>query len=132
MNPFPPISAGVQQGANSGAMPRGAEVQRPYIGGAPACTNTTPNGAEAEKPELIRILLGKTASDLLTATGERAFAIVHRAMRGTDEPETAGRWQITLAPVEWQTAADASAVLLGTKKGTTPRKQPVTRAGGAK
>jgi predicted secreted protein len=69
-----------------------------------------------------RILLSKAASDALSATGERAFAIVHRCMRGVEEPETAGRWCITMAPVEWETAQDASAVLLGTKRAATIRK----------
>jgi len=63
-------------------------------------------------PEPIRILLSEAASRRLDATGERAFTIVHRVMR-TEEPGTAGRWAITLAPVEWQTARDASAVLMG-------------------
>jgi hypothetical protein len=66
-------------------------------------------------PPFTRILLSRTASEALTAAGPDAFAIVAKAMRGTAEPETAGRWEITLAPIEWETARDASAVLMGTK-----------------
>jgi hypothetical protein len=62
--------------------------------------------------EPIRILLSKAASDALTASGEKAFAIVHRVMR-SEEPETAGRWAIYLAPVAWPTATAATAVLCG-------------------
>jgi hypothetical protein len=83
--------------------------------GAVLSPSGTPDG-------VIRILLSRAASDALTATGERAFAIVHRCMRGVEEPETVGRWCITLAPVEWETAQDASAVLLGTKRAAPLRK----------
>lgn len=67
-------------------------------------------------PKLIRILLSKSASDALTNAGESSFVIVSKAMRGTDEPETAGRREITLAPADWITARDACAVLLGEKR----------------
>ncbi len=70
---------------------------------------------------IVRILLSQSASDTLTATGERAFAIVHRCMRGVEEPETAGRWCIHLAPIEWDRAQDAAEVLMGTKRATRPR-----------
>jgi hypothetical protein len=63
--------------------------------------------------EPIRILLSKAASDALTATGEGAFAIVHKVMRGVEEPDTIGRWAIYLAPVAWPTATAATSVLCG-------------------
>lgn len=74
---------------------------------------------------MVRILLSQAASDTLTATGERAFAIVHRCMRGVEEPETAGRWCIHLAPVEWDKAQDASHVLSGEMKAVPIRKLKV-------
>ena len=61
---------------------------------------------------IVRILLSRAASDALTATGENAFAIVGKA----SHPEIPGRWVIHLAPVEWETAMDASRVLLGTHR----------------
>lgn len=63
----------------------------------------------------IRIRLSAASSAALTAAGHGAFTIVHKVMR-TEEPDSAGRWEITLAPIEWQTAVDASAVLLGTRR----------------
>ena len=70
---------------------------------------------------MIRILLSPAASAALEASGENAFTIVARAKRGTSEPETAGRWEITLAGVEWETAVDACHVLLGAKSATKLR-----------
>lgn len=60
---------------------------------------------------ITHILLSQTASDALSATGERCFAIAHRA----GHPDS-GRWIISLAPLEWQAAVDASNVLLGTHR----------------
>ena len=65
-------------------------------------------------PGVVRILLSRTASDILTASGERAFSIVHQVMRGAEEPATMGRWAITLAPIDWQRARGAASVLVGT------------------
>ena len=64
----------------------------------------------------VRIRLSAAASASLTAAGHGAFTIVHRVMRGAEESDSVGRWEITLAPVEWQTAIDASNVLLGTHR----------------
>jgi len=61
----------------------------------------------------IRIRLSAAASEVLTASGEGCFTIVHRVMRGGEELDSIGRWEITLAPIEWQAAKDASRVLLG-------------------
>jgi hypothetical protein len=74
-----------------------------------------------DESKMIRLVLGKSASEALEATGERSFAIVHRCMRGVEEPETAGRWCIHLAPVEWDKARDAAEVLMGTKRATKSR-----------
>ena len=76
------------------------------------------------KPPITRILLSESASKALTESGEQSFAIVHRCMR-PEEPDTAGRWVIHLAPIDWRTAQDASAVLLG--KATA---KPLKRATG--
>jgi len=76
-------------------------------------------------PGVIRILLSKAASDVLTETGERSFIIVAKVMRGTEEPQTMGRWAITLAPIDWQRSRDAAGVLMGTRKASrlrTPHK----------
>ena len=60
-------------------------------------------------PGTVRIRLSQAASDALTATGERAFAV---ACRGT-YPDSAGRWVVIASPISWQAACDASDVLLG-------------------
>ena len=76
-------------------------------------------------PGPIRVLLSRAASDLLTASGERAFSIVHQVMRGAEEPQTMGRWEITLSPIDWQAARDAASVLVGTasaKRVRSPQK----------
>ena len=70
------------------------------------------NSPTESNPETVRILLSEAASRHLDASGEKAFAIVHRVMR-SEEPETAGRWAIYLAPVAWPTATAATAVLCG-------------------
>ncbi|MCX6879863.1 MAG: hypothetical protein NTW21_39570 [Verrucomicrobia bacterium] len=64
---------------------------------------------ETPPPGIVRIRLSEAASAALAATGERAFAI---ACKGS-YPDSAGRWVIHAAPIEWQTAVDASRVLLG-------------------
>ena len=69
-------------------------------------------------PGLIRLVLGRSASEALTAAGERAFAIVGRA----SYPEDPSRWVIHLAPVDFPAAQDACEVLLGTKRAIRPRK----------
>ena len=71
---------------------------------------------------VLRLLLSEAASKALTEAGSDAFTIVHRAMRGTEEPDSAGRWCIHLAPVSHQAASDACEVLLGRKKAIKPRK----------
>ncbi len=71
---------------------------------------------------LVRLLLSKAAGNALEAAGTDAFAIIARAKRGAEDPETAGRWEITLAGVEWATACDASRVLLGEMKATKIRR----------
>ena len=63
----------------------------------------------------IRIRLSAASSAALTSAGHGAFTIIHRVMR-TEEPDSAGRWEITLAPIEWQRAVDASNVLLGSHR----------------
>ena len=65
----------------------------------------------------IRILLSEGASKHLTDAGHQAFTIVHRDMSNTHP----GRWIISLAPVDWKTARDASAVLCGSMKASKPR-----------
>ncbi len=75
----------------------------------------------------VRILLSKAASDALTASGENCFSIVHRVMRGVEEPETAGRWAISLIPAEMKLVDDAVAVLEGRKRAvkvSTTRARP--------
>lgn len=68
-------------------------------------------------PGHARILLSEAASQHLEAAGPQAFSIVHRDMSDGN----AGRWVITLAPVEWQTARDAAAVLMGTARAVRPK-----------
>ena len=60
---------------------------------------------------ITHILLSQAASDALSASGEKSFALVHRA----GHPDS-GRWMVSLAPIEWQLAVDASPVLLGTHR----------------
>jgi hypothetical protein len=103
-----------QNGAFSGqSAPRGRGAVS-YIENALSAAPTDPREGQSitAESEPIRILLSKAASDALTASGEKAFAIVHRVMR-SEEPETAGRWAIYLAPVAWPTATAATAVLCG-------------------
>ena len=69
-------------------------------------------------PPLVRILLSRTASDALTATGEQAFAVIGRA----SYPDDPTRWVIHIAPVSFETAHDACEVLLGTKRAAPLRK----------
>lgn len=68
----------------------------------------------------IRILLSEAASRHLTATGEHAFIVASRAMRGVEEPDTAGRWALWLVPCSITTADAAVRVARGL---TTERKQ---------
>ena len=76
-------------------------------------------------PGQTRILLSESASRHLDAAGAKAFAIVHRDMSDGNT----GRWAITLCPVEWQTARDASAVLMGRAKAFFPKpSKPITSA----
>ena len=63
----------------------------------------------SEKPPITRILLGPTASALLSETGEKCFAILTRATH----PQDPTRWVIHLVPIDWPTAQDADAVLFG-------------------
>jgi|GEM_PF-6463188 len=70
-----------------------------------------------EKGAVIRILLSEAASRHLDVAGPQAFAIVSRDM----SDERTGRWVISLAPVEWETARDASAVLVGSAKAVRPK-----------
>ena len=67
-----------------------------------------PSPGEQRSP-IVRILLSESASRHLDASGERAFTIIAKDM----SDGTAGRWVIHLAPIDWRTAQDASAVLLG-------------------
>lgn len=90
-------------------------------------TGATDLGVSLTKPGLVRILLGKAASEALDATGADAFTIVARSKRGTTEPETAGRWEISLMPIEWPTARDACLVLMGEKHVAKPkRSKPIS------
>ena len=61
--------------------------------------------------EVTRIVLSRVASDALTATGERAFAVIGRA----SYPDDPTRWVIHIAPVSFETAHDACRVLLAGK-----------------
>lgn len=64
-----------------------------------------------------RILLGKEASDHLTATGESAFLIAGRA----SHPDDPSRWAIHLLPVSMKAACDAIAVAKGEARATRPK-----------
>lgn len=70
--------------------------------------------------DVVRILLSEQASRHLDGTGERAFIVVSRAMRGAEEPETRGRWALWLVPC---TIAQAdAAVRVATGKSSERRK----------
>lgn len=71
--------------------------------------------------EPVRILLSKAASDHLTATGERAFIVIHKVMRGVEEPDTIGRWALTLHPCSVETSNAARRVALGESKERKPK-----------
>ena len=88
--------AKVQNGANEGAMHPRCKGANPYIGNCTIAAPAPPEKVQTEKP--LRILLSEAASKHLTATGERCFIVASRAMRGTEEPDTAGRWAIWLTP----------------------------------
>jgi hypothetical protein len=77
---------------------------------------TEPPASPETEPGIVRIRLSEAASAALTASGQGVFTIVHRVMRGAEEPGSAGRWEITLAPIEWRAAVDASRVLLGSHR----------------
>ncbi|MES2659278.1 MAG: hypothetical protein V4689_11725 [Verrucomicrobiota bacterium] len=62
-------------------------------------------------------MLSEATSKHLDAAGPKAFAIVHKDMSDGNT----GRWIITLCPVEWQAARDASAVLMGKAKAAFPK-----------
>lgn len=79
-------------------------------------SDTPPEGAA------IRILLGEAASRHLDAAGEGAFIVISKAMRGTEEPETAGRWALHLLPCSITQANDAVAVIQGRAKASYPKK----------
>jgi hypothetical protein len=74
---------------------------------------------------MIRILLSKSASDALTAAGERAFTIIARA----SHPEDPSRWEIHIAPIEWDRAQDACRVLMGEMTATKPKRSGVRPTG---
>ena len=69
----------------------------------------------------IRLLLSADASRHLDATEEGVFLVVHKAMRGVEEPSTAGRWAITLIPCSIHQADSAVRVALGLSKESKPR-----------
>ena len=66
---------------------------------------------------LIRITLDPEQSRQLSQAGQGAFSIVGRA----SYPGDPSRWILTLAPVEWKTAAAACHVLQGTHRATKIR-----------
>lgn len=74
--------------------------------------------------EPIKILLSEQASRHLDATGERAFIVASRAMRGTEEPETMGRWALHLVPCSIPQADAACRVARGLSKESKPRTPP--------
>ena len=65
----------------------------------------------------VRILLGASASEALTATGEAAFAIIGKA----SHPDDPTRWVLHLIPVDKALADQACGVILGTHKATRVR-----------
>lgn len=62
--------------------------------------------------QTIKIILTEEQSRIIHAAGEGAFQIIGRG----SWPESVGRYVLHLAPVDWQTAIDASEVLLGRMK----------------
>lgn len=71
-----------------------------------------------DRPDVVRILLGPSASKALTESGEKVFALVSR---GT-YPHDPSRWVILLRPCSLRTAQDAEAVAMGEMVATKPRK----------
>ncbi|MEO8617677.1 MAG: hypothetical protein ABI600_21290 [Luteolibacter sp.] len=75
---------------------------------------------------IIRILLSEASSRALDSAGPKAFAIVSKDMSDGNT----GRWAIGLCSIEWRTAQDACAVLMGSKqarpikKPSLPQRQP--------
>ena len=70
------------------------------------------------RPGLVRILLGPTASQVLTATGEKVFALV----ASETYPGDPSRWVILVVPVPLDVARQAASVALGRMIATKPRK----------
>jgi hypothetical protein len=75
----------------------------------------------ATSAPLVRIQLTEEQGRQLDLAGAGAFSIVSRG----SYPATPGRWVVTLAPVEWQTAVAACHVLQGTHRAT--KIKPTTR-----
>ncbi len=61
----------------------------------------------------VRLLLSERASQALTDAGHECFIVAHRVMRGTEEPETMGRWALHLIPCSLKDAQAACNVALG-------------------
>jgi len=91
----------------------------PYIGNAPSDAPT------AQGQGHTRILLSEAASRHLDATGERCFIVASRAMRGTEEPQTMGRWALHLVPCS---IADANAAVRVATGQSTERKPRTPKA----
>jgi hypothetical protein len=64
-------------------------------------------------PPTTRILLSEAASKHLTDAGHECLLVAHRVMRGVEEPETMGRWAISLVPCSMAQARAACNVALG-------------------
>lgn len=104
----------------------------PHGEGVSQCQNSldsdsdTPHDAAAVAG-VVRILLSEAASRHLTATGERAFIVASRVMRGAEEPETMGRWALHFIPCDIVAANAAVGVALGRARAVrikTPRAAP--------
>ncbi len=79
---------------------------------------TNPDTAEAMiEPD--RLVLTEPQSEHLRAAGIR-FAVVHPG----SYPENPGRFVLDLIPCDYQRAADAVAVAIGTKHAAKPRAKP--------
>jgi hypothetical protein len=61
-----------------------------------------------------RLLLSAAVSKHLTDAGHECFLVVHRVMRGVEEPETMGRWALHLIPCSLKDAQAACNVAFGT------------------
>jgi hypothetical protein len=61
-----------------------------------------------------KIILGKTASEALTRSGENAFLVIGRA----SHPDEPGRWVLHIVPATVDQLNNAHRVIVGTHRAT--------------